>query len=127
MAIERIQPEGLPKPTIYSPVVRAGNTVYISGQVPQDENGRIVGRGDFSAQATQVFENMKKALASVGADFSNLVKITVYLTDPRFREALGEVRSKYLTGPLPASTLVVVAGLAQPDYLLEIESIAVVE
>lgn len=127
MPIERIQPQGLPKPPTYSHVVKAGNTVYIAGQVAQDENGRVVGRGDFTAQAVQVFENLGKALAAAGAGFGDLVKVTIYITDPRYRESLNEVRSKYLIGPLPASTLVVVAGLAQPDYLLEIEGIAVVE
>ena len=132
MPVERIQPQGLPKPPTYAHVVKAGPstgsgqaTIYIAGQVAQDERGQVVGRGDFSAQATQVFENLKKALSSAGADFKDLVKITVYLTDARYREPLGEVRSKYLKDPLPASTLVVVAVLAQPDYLLEIEGIAV--
>ena len=126
MSIERIQPDGLSRPPTYSHVVKAGNTIYIAGQVAQDEQGQVVGRGDITAQAVQVFENLKKALAAAGADFENLVKITVYVTDPRYREALAEVRNRYLGSALPASTLVVVAGLAQPDYLLEIEAVAVV-
>ena len=126
MSIERIQPDGLSRPPTYSHVVKAGNTVYIAGQVAQDEQGQIVGRGDITAQAVQVFENLKKALAAAGADFENLVKITVYVTDPRYREAVSEVRSRYLTGALPASTGLVVSGLAHPDYLLEIEAVAVV-
>jgi reactive intermediate/imine deaminase len=126
MPKERIQPAGLSRPPTYSHVVKAGSTVYIAGQTPVDEQGQVVGRGDITAQTTQVFENIKKALAAAGADFSDLVKITVYVTDPRFRDALSEVRRKYLTRELPASTLVVVAGLANPDYLLEIEAIAVV-
>ncbi len=127
MPIERIQPEGLYRPPAYSHVVRVGNTVYIAGQTAVDENGQVVGRGDFMAQAVQVFENLKKALASVGADFRHLVKVTTYITDPRYRDMLTEVRRKYYAGNLPASTLIVVAGLAQPEYLLEIEGIAVVE
>jgi enamine deaminase RidA (YjgF/YER057c/UK114 family) len=107
--------------------MKAGNTVYIAGQVAQDERGQIVGAGDFAAQATQVFENLKKALAAAGADFTNLVKITTFLTDPRFREPLTEVRNRYLRDPLPTSTLVVVAGLALPEYLIEIEGVAVVD
>ncbi|MBI2887939.1 MAG: RidA family protein [Chloroflexi bacterium] len=126
MPVERIQPQGLPKPPTYAHVVRSGNTLYIAGQVAQDEHGQVVGRGDFSAQATQVFENLKKALTAGGGSLGDLVKITIYLTDPCYREPLGEVRSRYLSGSLPASTLVVVAGLASPDYLLEIEGIAVV-
>ena len=126
MPKERIQPPGLSRPPTYTHVVKAGDTVYIAGQTPVDEQGQVVGRGDITAQTTQVFENIKKALAAAGADFSDLVKITVYVTDPRFREALSEVRRRYLTDELPASTLVVVAGLANPDYLLEIEAIAVI-
>jgi enamine deaminase RidA (YjgF/YER057c/UK114 family) len=125
MPLERIQPAGLAKPPTYSHVIRAGNTVYIAGQTAQDEQGQVVGKGDVTAQARQVFENLKKALASVGADLSSLVKITVYLTDPRFREPVSEVRQQYLGGNLPTSTLVIVAGLASPDYLLEIEGIAI--
>ena len=126
MPKERIQPPGLSRPPTYTHVVKAGDTVYIAGQTPVDEQGQVVGRGDITAQTTQVFENIKKALTAAGADFSDLVKITVYVTDPRFRDALSEVRRRYLTDELPASTLVVVAGLANPDYLVEIEAIAVI-
>lgn len=127
MSIERIQPEGLHRPATYSQVVKAGSTVYVAGQTSVDEYGRVVAVGDFRGQAVQVFENLKKALAAAGAGLEHLVKITVYVTDPRYREALHEVRGQYLRGALPASTLVVVAGLAQPEYLLEIEGVAVVE
>jgi reactive intermediate/imine deaminase len=127
MPKERIQPPGLSRPPTYSHVVKAGNTVYLAGQVPVDAQGQVVGRGDITAQATQVFENIGKALTAGGATFADLVKITVFITDPRFREPVSEVRRKYLGTDLPASTLLVVAGLAQPDYLLEIEGIAVVD
>lgn len=129
MAVERIQPEDLMKPATFSPVVKVGaqhTTIYIAGQIAQDAKGNVVGQGDFNAQATQVFENLKRALTAAGASFDNLVKMNIYLTDPRFREPLAEVRSRYLTGALPASTLVTVAALAQPEYLLEIEVIAAV-
>jgi enamine deaminase RidA (YjgF/YER057c/UK114 family) len=127
MPKERIQPPGLHRPPNYSHVIKAGNTVYLAGQVSVDGQGQVVGRGDITAQATQVFENIGKALAAGGATFADLVKITVFITDARFREPVAEVRRKYLGTELPASTLLVVAGLAQPDYLLEIEGIAVVD
>ena len=128
MPVERIQPDGLATPPTYSHVVKAGNTIYIAGQVAQDERGQVVGAGDFVAQANQVFVNLGKALASAGASFGDLVKTTVYVTDPRYRELLRDVRNRYLdSSALPASTLVVVAGLALPEYLLEIEAVAVVE
>jgi enamine deaminase RidA (YjgF/YER057c/UK114 family) len=128
MAVQRIQPDGLSSPPTYAQVVKASNTIYIAGQVAQNERGEVVGAGDFVAQAKQVFENLKTALAAAGADFGNVVKMNTYLTDPRYREALRDVRSAYLdSAALPASTLVVVAGLAAPEYLLEIEVVAVVE
>lgn len=127
MPVQRIQPDGLAAPPTYSHVVKAGNTIYVAGQVAQDEQGRLVGAGDFVAQANQVFENLGRALAAAGAGFGDLVKTTVYVTDPRYREQLRDVRDTYLDrSALPASTLVVVAGLALPEYLLEIEAVAVV-
>jgi enamine deaminase RidA (YjgF/YER057c/UK114 family) len=101
--------------------------VYVAGQTATDEQGQVVGKGDITAQATQVFENLKKALASANADFSHVVKTTIFLTDPRFREPLSEVRQRYLGNNLPTSTLVTVAALATPDLLIEIEAIAVVD
>ena len=128
MAAEHIQPDGLAAPPTYTHVVKAGNTIYIAGQVAQDEHGQLVGPGDFVAQANQVSANLGRALAAAGAGFEHLVKTTVYVTDPRYRELLRDVRAKYLgSAPPPASTLVVVAGLALPEYLLEIEAVAVVE
>ena len=127
MPLQRIQPPGLSKPPTYTHVIRAGNTVYVAGQTATDERGQVVGKGDITAQATQVFENLKKALASADADFSHVVKTTIFLTDPRFRDALGEIRQRYLGQNLPTSTLVTVAALASPDLLIEIEAIAVLD
>ena len=130
MSIERIQPAGLRRPPTYTPVVRAvgGATVYISGQISVDIDGRVVGAGDFAEQTRQVFENLRLALASVGADFSNVVKMNTYIVDytPDHREVLGTIRDELLDGALPASTLIGVQALAAPEYLIEIEAIAVV-
>ena len=87
MAVERIQPDGLAVPPTYTHVVKVGNTIYIAGQVAQDERGQLVGAGDFVAQANQVFGNLGKALRAAGADFRNLVKITVFVNAvPGFSE-----------------------------------------
>ena len=130
MSIERIQPAGLRRPPTYTPVVRAvgGATVYISGQISVDIDGRVVGPGDFAEQARQVFENLRLALASVGADFSDVVKMTTYIVNymPEHRGVLGTIRDELLGGALPASTLIGVQALAAPEYLIEIEAIAVV-
>ena len=130
MTIERINPEGLRRPPTYTPVVRVtgGSTVYISGQVSADAGGNIVGKDDFAVQARQVFSNLRLALAAVGADFANVVKMTTYVVnyDPALREVLGAARSEAMGNALPASTLVGVQALAVPEYLIEVEAIAVV-
>lgn len=111
----------------FSPVVKVtgGQTVYISGQVALDASGKLVGRGDFRAQTQQVFENIKAALAAAGADFSHVVKLNMYVLDRSQLPVLREVRDLYVnTRTPPASTLVEVRGLAQDDFLLEIEAIA---
>ena len=127
MAIERIQPEGLSRPPSYNHVVKAGNTVYIAGQTAGDPEGNVVGVGDVEAQAAQVFENIGRALASVGAGYSNLVKITSYLTRVEDMDGYRQTRARYITSDLPASTLLVVSRLANPDYLVEVEAIAVLD
>src|SRR6185312_11799518 len=100
----------------YTHVVRVtgGQTVYLAGQVALDAAGNLVGRGDFRAQAAQVFENLKTALAAVGADFTHVVKLNLYVLDRANLPILREVRDQYInTQAPPASTLLVVAGLAQ--------------
>lgn len=128
--IERIFPQGLQRPSAYTPVVRAtgGTTIYISGQVSADADGKVVGVGDFAAQARQVFENLRLALAAVDADFSHVVKMTSYIVDyhPGLREAYGAARSAAFGETLPASTLIGVQALAMSEYLIEVEVIAVV-
>lgn len=123
--IERINPEGMTQPATYSHVVRAGGLLFIAGQVALDGDGNVVGEGDMTAQVRQVLENMKRALASQGADFSHVVKINTFTTDiEAFREA-AEIRSSYFGDHAPASTLVQIERLARPVFLVEIEAIAV--
>jgi enamine deaminase RidA (YjgF/YER057c/UK114 family) len=125
--IERIQPEALPESTLYSPVVRTGNTIYVAGQVAQDGQGNVVGPGDFRAQADQVVANLRTALAAAGAGLEHLVRITIYVTDARYRDVMRDVTREYFGAALPTSTLLVVAALARPEFLLEIDGIAVIE
>ena len=126
MPIERIQPEGLSQTAAYTHVVRAGNTVYIAGQTATDDAGNLVGSNDIEAQAAQVYGNVRKALASVGADFSNLEKVITYLTREEDIEGYRRARAAHLNRDLPASTLVVVSRLANPDFLIEIEAVAAI-
>jgi enamine deaminase RidA (YjgF/YER057c/UK114 family) len=125
--IRFINPETLAKPPSYTHVVEvvgACRTVHISGQLGTDCDGNVV--GDFRAQAVQVFENLKAALAAVGATFADVVKLNSYLADIADLPVLREVRVRYLNAKaLPASTTIAVSGFARPGALLEIEAVAV--
>jgi 2-iminobutanoate/2-iminopropanoate deaminase len=102
-----------------------GNTIYVSGQVAYDANGNLVGEGDMKAQTRQVFENIKNVLAAAGARLEDIIKINTYLTDQsKFMDMLA-VRSEIFGTNPPASTAVVVAGLAFPGLLIEVEAIAI--
>lgn len=123
-----INPKGLVKPTGYTHLVIApdGRTVYIAGQVAFDSAGKLVGEGDFAAQANQVFRNLQHALESVGGSTADLIKTTTFVTDAKHVPALRDIRARYLAkAQPPANTLVVVAGLARPELLIEIEGVAV--
>jgi 2-iminobutanoate/2-iminopropanoate deaminase len=125
-----INPPGLATPTGYTHVVVAADrrTVYVAGQVALDSTGKLVGAGDFRAQAEQVFANLRRALASVGASFADVVKSTTFITDAKQVPALRQVRTRYLDPKhLPASTLLVVSALARPELLIEIEVVAVLK
>ena len=129
-SIERHNPDGVSKGriTLYNHCVRVTNaaaTLYLAGQLARDENGQTVGVGDIRAQTEQVIKNLRTILRAEGGDLENLVKVTVFTTDMRFFDAISEVRRRYFTGNLPASTMVEVSKLAQPDLLIEIEGVAV--
>jgi enamine deaminase RidA (YjgF/YER057c/UK114 family) len=123
-----IQPDGLSKPTSYTHVVVAGNTIYLSGQVSNNEKGEVIGKGDLRAQVARVYENLATCLKSAGVTFNEVVKMNTYVVNmkPEDLAAIREIRSNYLHKEHPpASTLVSVQGLASPDYLIEIEAIAI--
>lgn len=121
-----VRPAGMPPANGYSHAVAFnGPAVMISGQVPLDEEGRLVGPGDPRAQLRQVFRNLTTALAAAGASMDHVVKLTVFLLDMADLQAFREVRDDFV--PLdrpPASSLVQVAGLVNPEFLVEIEAIA---
>jgi reactive intermediate/imine deaminase len=112
------------KPTGYSHAARAGNLIYVAGQVAQDVDGNLVGRGDIEAQAVQVFENLKVVLASAGVTLNDVVKLTTYTTSVAYRSKIAEVRARYFPTYLPPNTFVVVASLATPEWMLEIDAVA---
>jgi enamine deaminase RidA (YjgF/YER057c/UK114 family) len=123
-----IQPKGLwdPRPR-FAQVARVGNQVYIAGQTAVDEWGNLVGKGDIEAQARQIFLNLQKCLESVGAGFEQVVKITVYSLDlDAHQEVIRRLRREYFKEPV-ASTTLQVSRLVNPDWLLEIEAIAILD
>jgi reactive intermediate/imine deaminase len=121
------RPDGLPPVNGYSHVVSfSGTLVAVSGQVPIDEDGRVVGIDDPAEQVRQVFRNLKVALNAAGSNFARVVKLTVYLTELDDLATFREVRDEYLDpSALPASSLVQVKGLINPAFRIEIDAIAV--
>ena len=106
--------------------MEGGRLVYISGQVAWDASGNIVGKGDVGAQARQAFRNLRQVLQAAGGDLGSLMKMTTYITRIEDRPAVAEARGEVFDGEVPASTLIVVKSLFHPDFLVEIEGVAVV-
>jgi len=125
-----LQPADVPKPAgDYSQgmKVRGGTLVVISGQVPWDAQGKLVGKDDLQAQTRQVFENLKNMLASAGATFNDVVKLGIFLKNREDFAIFKNIRAEYLTPPFPPTTLLVVKDLAREEWMLEVEVMAVVE
>ena len=124
MTRRELRVEGLAEPiSHYTDAVVAGDTLYISGIVPVDADGNVVGEG-VAAQARQVFAIMERVLAAAGATAADVAKVTVYLLDIDHRPLINPVRQEFFGDARPASTLVEVSRLAVPGALLEIEAIA---
>ncbi len=124
---EIIQPQSLsdPRPRYSQGIVtQPGKLLFIAGQTASDKNGNVVGKGDIEAQTKQVFDNIQAVLKEVGGSLENLVMTTTYITDIKYREGYGKVRGQLYKGDPPTSTLVVVKGLANPDYMIEIACVA---
>jgi enamine deaminase RidA (YjgF/YER057c/UK114 family) len=122
-----IQPEGVwdPRPR-FAQVARIGSAVYVAGQTPVDEGGNTVRPGDIEAQTRQVFENLGKCLEAAGASFEDVVKLNVYSTDlDAHLPVISALRAQLFAEPVP-STTVQVSRLVRPDWLVEIEAVAVV-
>lgn len=108
-------------------VVAQGRTVFVRGQVGQDLDTAVnVGVGDAGVQAEQAMRNINQLLGEAGARLDHICKITIYLTDPRFREVVYRIVGRWLKGVYPVSTGIVVAGLARPEWLVEVDATAVI-
>jgi enamine deaminase RidA (YjgF/YER057c/UK114 family) len=133
-AFHIFNPDTMFKPTAgYSQVaeVSGGKLVYIAGQVALDRSGNLVGKDDFRAQVQQIFENLKSAVEAAGGDSHSIVKLNFFCAesvDPAQIPAVREIRDKYVnTANPPTSTFVVVKRLVRPEWLLEVEAVAVVK
>jgi 2-iminobutanoate/2-iminopropanoate deaminase len=124
---EEIRVPGQPEPiSHYTDAVRAGDLLFVSGCVPVDSEGKLVGGGDVVAQTRQALENVGRVLEAAGVTFADVAKVTVYLTDVDDRPRINPVRREFFGETRPASTLVEVRRLAIPGAKVEIEAFAVV-
>jgi len=124
MSRNAISTTGVSVNPAYSHVVRAGDLLVVSGQVALDEQGAVLGPGHPVAQTRQAFENLRRVLESAGASLADVVKLTIFVTDPDIRPAVSEIRNSLFDEPRPASTYLIVAGLADPAFLIEVEALA---
>lgn len=125
MNLQRIKTQ----PDVYEPFllsqgIRVGDFLFISGQAGYDDNGQIV-KGGFRAQGEQAFRNLERVLTAGGADFKNVAKVTIFVTDMSNFAEVVELRRKYFSEPYPADSIVEVSGLYTPEVMIEIEAIAV--
>jgi enamine deaminase RidA (YjgF/YER057c/UK114 family) len=131
VTVEKINPPALPVPTGYTQVVasRGSRTIYIAGQVAVDVIGNVVAPGDVVGQASRAFANVRSAVTAAGGTVADIVKVTWYVVGfrPELLPALARARRDIFGDHEPASTLVGVQALANPQYLVEVEAIAVVE
>ena len=126
MEFERVRTDPDPyEPYRISQAMRVGDLVFVSGQAAIDEDGGLVGVGDFDAQAELVFRNLARVLQAAGSSLADVAKVTIYLTDMANFPKIVELRGKWFTAPYPADTIVEVSSLALPGLEIEIEAIAV--
>jgi enamine deaminase RidA (YjgF/YER057c/UK114 family) len=127
--LEKFGAPGVFEPATYSQGIRvtqAQTILFLSGQVAYTTDGGVAHRGDFKAQARGAYEAIKALVESQGGTMENVIKITTYVTDMRYRLDLAPIREEFLGKKGPASTLVEISALAHPDWMIEIEAIAVI-
>jgi 2-iminobutanoate/2-iminopropanoate deaminase len=123
-SFETYNPEGIYRPASYNHALRAGDTLYVAGQVARDASGNLVGTSA-GEQAEQVYANLAAVLAAAGASFADVVKVTTYLVDSADSQAVSEVRLRHFAEHRPPHTGLVVAALGAADVKVEVEVIAV--
>ncbi|GAB2802864.1 hypothetical protein GCM10027275_56340 [Rhabdobacter roseus] len=126
---QHLNPDGLFKNPAFSQVVLTqgnGKTIYVGGQDAVNAQGEVVGKGDIAEQTEQVMKNLQTALSACGATFENLVKLSIYLVQGQDLHLGFQISQKYLGNLInpPAISVLIVAGLANPDFLIEIDATA---
>jgi 2-iminobutanoate/2-iminopropanoate deaminase len=121
---ETYNPEGIYRPASYDHALRAGNTLYVAGQVARDVDGNLVGK-TAGEQAEQVYTNLQAVLSAAGASFADVVKVTTYLVAAADSRAVSEVRFRHFGEHRPPHTGLIVAALGAPEVKVEVEVIAV--
>jgi enamine deaminase RidA (YjgF/YER057c/UK114 family) len=111
----------------YSHVAKVGKTLYIAGQVARDIQGKLVGKGDVEAQARQVYTNLRNILEEAGGGLRNIVKTTTILTHYGNVEGYRKIRNEFFGDIMPPNTLLIIESLASPDFMIEVEAIAVLD
>jgi enamine deaminase RidA (YjgF/YER057c/UK114 family) len=135
MAVELVNPDGLPKPEVYRQlsIATGSKLVFLAGQVARDADGRPVGEGDLAAQVEQAYLNIGTALAGIGASFGDVAKLTIYVVDwkpekmPLLGEGIARAAAKLGVDPVKPITLLGVSALGEPDLLVEVEATAVID
>jgi reactive intermediate/imine deaminase len=127
MAHKILKLENVHPTTGYSHAAKAGNTLYIAGQIAKDVDGNLVGKGDFEKQVRQVYENLKNILEEAEGNLQNIVKMTTFLIHYSYIETYRSVRNEYFPEPYPPNTLLIVESLALPDYMIEVEAVAILD
>lgn len=123
-----IAPKNLHRPFGYAHAIQVDKTLYISGQIPLDMDMNVVGKNDMAAQTEMVYGNLKKVLEDAGGSMTNIVMLNVYCTDiQRFDKETRGLRKKYFGDYYPAVTAVEVKRLYHPDYMIEVEAVAVLD
>ncbi|MEE3345956.1 MAG: RidA family protein [Chloroflexota bacterium] len=127
MPRETFFPNPSNRPSGFSPITKCGNLLFVSGQVPVNSTGDLVGEDDCYVQAKQCFSNIEAALKSAGSTFDDLVKITAFIVRPEDYSHYAKVRLELFPENGPASSTVFISGLVSPEFLIEIEAIAALD
>ena len=128
MTKELINPEGVYRPRGHAHAIKAGNTIWVSGQVAWDEDSKALCRGDMAGQAEIAYEHLRRVLEAAEASMADVVRLNFYVKDMEaFHRETGDIRHKYFGNYCPPATAVQISRLYDPDLLIEIEAVAVID